>query len=438
MVFVSALSHFLEFFILLFFLNDLFSCTGKRMFRMFAVGFGMHFAAFLSFVIFDSTLVNISLCFIIDFVFAKLYFDCGIKGALLSSLFLAVSNTATEFLVINFLAMISSGDITSYQSNVYMYLMMVLMSKAALFVLVKAAAYMGLYLRDGQVRAPLFLLIYPVASIVILYTFWMISIRYELTQGISLIISASGIAVIISVFLTFIFYGRTSRRMDDLFKAQSEAERLQADQTYYALLDKQNELLKTMTHDEKNHLIAIKALANDPAVDEYIENIYGEIKCHSMFGNTKNRYLDLMFNKYNSICDSEGIDFSFSAVTANLSFMEAPDMITFVSNVLDNAVDAAKKSKKKRIELSVSKRNGAEVFSCCNSCEYKPRTDGKILKTTKNSDGFHGLGVKSVKNIVGKYGGEFDWAYDDSKKEFRATAVFFCKSGEQCNEESNS
>lgn len=57
---------------------------------------------------------------------------------------------------------------------------------------------------------------------------------------------------------------------------------MKTDIAYYALLDRQNEVLKQLTHDEKNHLSTIKALANDPNVDAYIDSIYGEISYHSM------------------------------------------------------------------------------------------------------------------------------------------------------------
>lgn len=274
-------------------------------------------------------------------------------------------------------------------------------------------------------RITAFLLIYPIASIVILYTFWMISVRYELPKNISVIISVASIAIIASAFLTFVFYGRTSCKMDELYKTQREAERLRTDQTYYALLDQQNEMLKTITHDEKNHLIAIKALANDPAVSEYIENIYSDIKYHSMFGNTKNKFLDLLLNKYKSICDSSGISFEYNIRTANLSFMDAPDLITLLSNILDNAVEAASVSEKKTIELSINRVNEFDMLSCVNSSDRKPQSVGKSLRTSKNSGGFHGLGTKSIKAIAGKYNGEFDWSYSEADREFTVNIAFF-------------
>lgn len=271
------------------------------------------------------------------------------------------------------------------------------------------------------------------ASIAILYTFWIISVRYDLSRNISIAISVAAVAIIISAFLTFVFYGRTSRRIDELHETQREAELLRIDQTYYTLLDRQNEMLKTITHDEKNHLIAIKALANDPAVSEYIDNIYDDIKCHSMFGNTKNKFLDLLLNKYESVCLSAGISFEYNISTANLSFMDAPDLITLLSNILDNAVEAAGASEGKKIELSISRVNAFDMLTCVNSCDSKPQSVGKKLQTSKNSDGFHGLGTKSIRTVAAKYKGEFDWSYSEFDRKFTVKIAFSRTDKENAN-----
>lgn len=108
-----------------------------------------------------------------------------------------------------------------------------------------------------------------------------------------------------------------------------------------------------------------------------------------------------MLNKYKSICDSSGISFEYNIRTANLSFMDAPDLITLLSNILDNAVEAASVSEKKTIELSINRVNEFDMLSCVNSSDRKPQSVGKSLRTSKNSGGFHGLGTKSIKAIAG-------------------------------------
>ena len=165
--------------------------------------------------------------------------------------------------------------------------------------------------------------------------------------------------------------------------------------------------------------------SNDPNVDAYIDSIYSEIRYHSMFGNTENKYLDLVLNKYQAICSETGITFTISVKTANLSFIEPADLITLLSNILDNAVEAAKDSKERTIELSVNRRNGFDVLTCANSCDSPPLSEGKRLFTTKKSAGFHGLGVKSIEKTATKYRGEFDWVYDGTEKQFIVNIAFF-------------
>ena len=107
---VSALSHAMELFIVFQFLNALYSPKGNKIVST-AVGFRFYAMPYATFLFVNSTVVNILLCFVIDSVFAKLFFECNIKGATLGALFIAVSNTASEFIVISLLAIIGGVDI---------------------------------------------------------------------------------------------------------------------------------------------------------------------------------------------------------------------------------------------------------------------------------------------------------------------------------------
>ena len=75
----------MELFIVFQFFNDLFSTKGKKIVAT-AVGFGFYAVAYAAFLFVNSTVVNILLCFVIDSVFAKLFFKCNIKGATLGAL----------------------------------------------------------------------------------------------------------------------------------------------------------------------------------------------------------------------------------------------------------------------------------------------------------------------------------------------------------------
>lgn len=82
------------------------------------------------------------------------------------------------------------------------------------------------------------------------------------------------------------------------------------------------------------------------------------------------------------------------------------------------AVEAAKLSNRKSIDLSINRVNKFDVLTCSNSCDSKPYAIGKTLRTTKSDTCFHGLGVNSIKNIVNKYDGSFEWNYNEDAQEF--------------------
>lgn len=352
-------------------------------------------------------------------------FDCKALKAALLAFFLTATMVSTEFISMTALSFIYNGDINTYNQNIATYTTAILLSKTLYFLITKLIVYFGFGISvSKKMRTPPFLFLFPVCSIVILVAFWTISSNYELTGTLDIVITVSSVAILLAIILTYAFYGKTTRELDELYKAQKETERINTDIAYYSILDKQNDKLKTFIHDEKNHLTVIKSLADNEEVNEYIDKIYGEIAHHSMFGNTKNKMLDLMINKYQYICETERIEFYVSIKTANLLFIESPDLISMLGNLLDNAVEAAKNSTERKIDLSINRVNGLDILTCTNSCDTSPQATGKILKTTKNDDGVHGLGVRSIKSVVKKYKGDFDWSYNEKTKEFAVYIAF--------------
>ena len=104
--------------------------------------------------------------------------------------------------------------------------------------------------------------------------------------------------------------------------------------------------------------------------------------------------------------------------------MDSADLISMMSNILDNAIESANKSDAKTISLSINKNNNFDILSCSNSCDYKPESTGEDLKSTKAQKGIHGYGFKSIKRTAKKYDGEVEWTFDDLINNFTITIVF--------------
>lgn len=424
MIVISVFSYIIEFLTALIYFNDISNPKIKRKYAV-LIGAGLYFAGYIIFNTVGRPILNAFIFILINFLFSLLCYETGIKASILSSLFLTAMMSGTEFLTMNILSFAHDGDINAYKSNIATLTVMLLFSKTMYFSVSKLSTTLGFYL--GAVkksRVPAFLFLFPLCSLVVLETFWIILSNNEVSKTVEFVVYSSSIAMVLSVILTFVFYGRTTKQLAEFYKAQNENQRIATDAAYYAILDKQNEELKTVLHDEKNHLSVIKSLANQPEVSEYIDQIYGQIAENSLFGNTGNKILDLIINKYQYISKNAGIDFYVSIKTANLSYIESSDLTTLLGNILDNAVEAAKNSEHRKIDLSLNKMNGFDILTCINSSSNKPRVVGNNLKTTKKEANLHGLGIKSIKRIVKKYHGSFEWSYDDDQEEFTVYVAF--------------
>lgn len=386
----------------------------------FAAGAFAYAGAFMLSLCVENVIFDISANLILIFLMGMLFFESKIKRSALTAIFLCAALVISKAVCTLLMSSLDSdGQYIVSLSGVLLF------KAIPLTVYFITVLSVGALLSKGYNKNQTgFLLLFPIMPLTVLFTLYIISsANIAFSGGMRLLIMAAGIAVTLSTVFIYLFYIKTTRELGQLYKSRSENERISADTTYYSILDRQNERLKAILHDEKNHLSAIKSLADKEEVSTYIDSIYGQIIENSLFGNTGNKMLDLTVNKYQYICDTEGIDLYVSIKTANLSSLESADLITLLGNILDNAVDAAKKSENKRIDFSINRVNRFDVVTCLNSCDTKP-TSVKGEPITTKSGCLHGLGIKSIKRIVKKYNGNFEWSYDEENGEFSVYIAF--------------
>ena len=94
---------------------------------------------------------------------------------------------------------------------------------------------------------------------------------------------------------------------------------------------------------------------------------------------------------------------------SKLEFMQAGDLYCLFGNILDNAFESVVKieDKEKRVvNLSVKAVNNMLFIQSENYFTGEIRFRDGLPMTTKADTSDHGFGLKSVKMIVEKYGGE--------------------------------
>lgn len=124
---------------------------------------------------------------------------------------------------------------------------------------------------------------------------------------------------------------------------------------------------------------------------------------------TGNRALDIILSAESRVCQENRIRLICTAdgEALNEVGMRSYHIYSFMSNLLDNAIESLVKAEesKREIRLSVVRREAFCLVSVCNYTADRPVIDGDLPQTTKDDKQNHGFGSKSVKYIAERYGG---------------------------------
>lgn len=126
-------------------------------------------------------------------------------------------------------------------------------------------------------------------------------------------------------------------------------------------------------------------------------------------------------------CTTHGIKLSYMVNPKALEFMESVDLYSLIGNIIDNSIEAVMRlgEKNKRvITMNVSEKNGIVTLSSNNYYEGRLEMRDGLPVTVKTDKTSHGYGMRSIRSIVEKYGGDMNITADDG---IFILTVTFCR-----------
>lgn len=201
----------------------------------------------------------------------------------------------------------------------------------------------------------------------------------------------------------------------DAMQTAYHAQELEMQRNYYKDRIRDEERVRSIYHDMKNHLLLLQAQAgNGQEAQDSIQELKEQIQEYENYYRTGNEFLDIMIRDKAKIAQEKKIDFSAVISFESGTFLEPLDISTIFGNALDNAIEASEKLPEDSRMITVKAERVRDMLLITIENNILPGT--KITEETTKTDRFiHGFGLSNIKSAVGKYGGQCSIKSENSK-----------------------
>ena len=168
------------------------------------------------------------------------------------------------------------------------------------------------------------------------------------------------------------------------------------------------DMINVKCHDIKYKINALLT-SEDKVSDEILKDLQESISIYDANAETGNKLLNVLVTEKCLYCEQHGIIFSCMADGEKLSFMADGDLYCLFGNIIDNAfeaVNAITEKGKRVINLVIKAKNNMLIIQEENFFAGNLQFEDGLPVTTKRDKMYHGFGMRSIRMIVHKYGGE--------------------------------
>lgn len=184
------------------------------------------------------------------------------------------------------------------------------------------------------------------------------------------------------------------------------ARELEMKLAYYQDKVSEEERVRSIYHDMKNHLLVLQAQeSHSSEVGEAIVKLKEEIEDYEAYYHTGNDFLDIIIRDKLRKAHERQIDFQAAIRFEAGGFIEPLDISTIFGNALDNAIEASEKlsDSLRLITAKASRIHDMLVIAVENNTLLDLPSDAK---TSKEDTFLHGFGIANIRKTAEKYDGQ--------------------------------
>lgn len=205
------------------------------------------------------------------------------------------------------------------------------------------------------------------------------------------------------------------------YELEQSSRLLEMNQLYYESLERQQLEVRKLRHDMTNHLQTLAGLSGEEH-KAYLDKLLDRPGIKRNVQYCENPVINAVLSTKTGKMELEQIAFAYDLQVPSKIDMDSVDLSVLFANSLDNAIEACEKlpGQKRKISLQAKNEKGLFVMKIENTAKSEGKISekaapGLLPQTTKKDRKLHGYGLKSIQEIVQRYGGSMEITKEEER-----------------------
>ena len=256
------------------------------------------------------------------------------------------------------------------------------------------------------------MLVFPIFTIVIITSMLSFFKNVETTDQIMLVF-VGAFGMIGMNIVVFYLINDIAERETKLYEHRIFQLQVKSQTEMYRSISENFDKQKKKTHEYKNQIDCIEQLLNREQyskLEEYVKAVHGRLDKELDAIDTNNIIVNAILNTKYQEADTNGIVVVLRVNDLSGVWMKDEDIVTILSNLLDNAIEACKKCDdgKRILKLKFVNEDGMIKIGVKNTFSNPIVYENGEIKSTKLVQAEeHGVGIKNIIEVIEKYGGSY-------------------------------
>lgn len=260
--------------------------------------------------------------------------------------------------------------------------------------------------------------LYVALQYLLLFVLIMIALNY--IDSFMVVIVLAIFLLLVSTLTGMFIYRTVKKATMRTLEAEYIKKESEIKDKHFGELKEQYAEYKKLRHDFKNHLRILQEISDPEKMMEYANTLRSKIEEIGTTSFCDNLTLDALLSLKKTEAKQKEICINYAVCDIKDIKISDFDLCSVVANLLDNAIEAADKTKEKYVDFKINKKIGRLIITVINSS----LPVNQSLHTTKTDIKNHGFGIKSVEDIAEKNEGDYVFKYEAGK--FTSIVTMVC------------